>query len=154
MLTAQQINKEKTVDLLNDLIVKCYDSKEAYWKGVEILDDPELKRIFTNYVQQRKEFILELEKELAAHGGKMETGTSFKGQIRQMWMRLKALFSQNDQKAVFEECKESEKNIMEAYREAIDANVFRPSTRSVVEEQWNRIKGSLASLRAHEFQYV
>ncbi len=59
---------EKIVNKLNELLVKTYEAEQVYNLGAERSEKPLIKNILKGMEQQRRSFILELQKEIRAYG--------------------------------------------------------------------------------------
>ena len=86
---------QETIEILNDLIQINNDRIRGYERAIEELkdDNDDLKTLFAVFIDQSRQNIMILGKEVQTFGGDMATGTTGSGKIYRAWMDVKAVFS-------------------------------------------------------------
>ena len=141
---------DKKTRLLNDLILINNDRVVGYEKAVEELkkEDNDLKLLFNEKINQSKDFITELTKEVSKTGSKVETGTTNAGKIYRVWMDVKAFFGGFDRKVVLDNCIDGEDAALTAYNDALASEGLTPDVRSLLTEHHAELKISYNRIKA------
>ena len=119
------MEKEKVINVLNDLLQINHDRIEGYKKAVDELkdDDNDLKVLFNRYITQSHEYSQELTNEISRLGGNPTDGTTNSGKIYRVWMDLKAAITGKDRKTILENCEFGEDAAQKAYDTALNSDV-------------------------------
>jgi len=119
------MEKEKVINILNDLLQINHDRVEGYKKAIDELkaDDNDLKVLFNRYITQSHEYAQELTSEINRLGGKPTDGTTNSGKIYRVWMDLKAAIAGKDRKTILENCEFGEDAAQKAYDTALNSDV-------------------------------
>lgn len=136
-------NKEKTVDILNDLIQINNDRINGYEKASKELkdDDSDLRSLFQRYIQESREYKSELMSEVSRLGGNPADGTTNSGKVYRVWMDLKAAFTGKDRKTILNNCEFGEDAAQKAYETALNADVDMEGTvRDLIVKQKSALK--------------
>ena len=112
---------QETIEILNDLIRINNDRIKGYERAVEELknENDDLKTLFAVYIDQSRQNIMVLGKEVQVYGGDMATGSTGSGKIYRAWMDVKAVFTGHDRHAVLENCEFGEDAALKAYHTAL-----------------------------------
>lgn len=112
-----QINTDRTKGFENAL-------KQLQEEGVkEELTTSELKNLFLSYIDQSRQFRMQLAKEIEVLGGNTEMDTSAGGKIHRAWIDLKTTFTGHSTHSILEECEFGEDAILKAYDSALEENI-------------------------------
>ena len=116
--------KEKTVDVLNDLISINNDRVEGYTRAAaDSRDiDVDLQGIFKRMAEQSRQYAAELTSEVVKLGGEPNSGTTAAGKIYRAWMDVKATFTGKDRHSLLASCEFGEDAAQRAYNSALDAD--------------------------------
>lgn len=117
------MNQEKSIDILNTLIITNNDRIEGYETASKETTQKGLKTIFSQFENTSRECNIELIEEVTQMGGKPEEGTSIKGKFFRILMDLKASITSNDRKAILECCEYGEEVAENTYQDAISENL-------------------------------
>lgn len=112
------MNNQKQVEILNDLLTKCYDAEKGYEEARVLVQDPRLMNLFADISRQRYDFGHELKSMIERLGGKIDKGGSFAATIHRAIMDIKSRASDNLEKQVLDEVVRGEENALKHYREA------------------------------------
>jgi uncharacterized protein (TIGR02284 family) len=129
---------EKLVGVLNDLVRINNDRIVGYEKAIDELkpEDEDLKTLFRRYTTESKQFVTELNTEVAHFGGTTTDGTTNSGKIYRVWMDLKTVLTGKDRKAILENCEFGEDAAQKAYDLALNADVeLEPTLRELIVQQ-------------------
>lgn len=129
---------EKLAGVLNDLVRINNDRIVGYEKAIEELkpEDEDLRLLFNRYTLMSKQFVTELNTEVAKLGATPADGTTNSGKIYRVWMDLKAAISGKDRKAILDNCEFGEDAAQKAYGLALHADVdFEPTLRELIVQQ-------------------
>lgn len=145
---------ERTLEILNDLILINSDRSTAYEKAMKqiISDDPELGQFFKTMAADSRNYLYELAGHLDPSGQefiKVIPPTS--GRIYQAWSNEKKNFNGKDRMALLDFCDTMEKALEKAYDEAIREEITK-DVRQVIEEQKKILQRSYGRIK--ELQQV
>lgn len=107
---------------LNELIKICNDGKEFYQKGVDEVDSPKLKSLFTIMATSRQKAIEDLEPFVEGRGYEVEESGTISGKVRQGYASLQQVF-RDDKNVLIEQLEENEDRTLEAFREALNEDL-------------------------------
>jgi uncharacterized protein (TIGR02284 family) len=134
---------------LNQLIRTCIDGQNGFESAAQNVSDLNLKRLFESYVQQRTEFVAELQQELARMGEEPTDTGHASAALHRRVMDVKSAVSGQDEGAIISECERGEDLAVEAYESALRA-ALPDELRSLVERQFLRVKEAHDQLRSLE----
>lgn len=137
------MEKEKVIDILNDLIRINQDRVVGYEKAREELkgEDADLGSLFQRYITESRQYAQELTQEVNRLGGEPAEGTTNSGKIYRVWMDLKAAITGHDRKTVLNNSEFGEDAAQKAYDTALNSDVdFEPALRDLVVRQKAALK--------------
>lgn len=130
---------QDAIGVLNDLIQTCRDGEDGFRAAAGGVENANLKRLFTSYVQQRAEFAQELQREVRQLGGDPERNGHAAGAVHRSWMNIKAAVTGRDDSAIISECERGEDIAKRNYQHALEETL--PSdVRLLVERQFMQVK--------------
>ena len=133
---------QEQIKLIKPLINICNDGNSGYAELANEVKDEELKTIFNRFSQQRKLFAEELNKELLVLGAeKVDSGT-FKGDIHQAWLKIKSIFTSNDEEALIDACLTAEYYAAKQYKDRLTEPNLSSNLRDIIENQHTMIEGA------------
>lgn len=122
---------EKTMEVVNDLILINNDRKAGYEKAAKETEEHDLQKIFHSMAAESQRYA----EALGAYIGQEPVNdTTLKGKIYRAWMDIKATFSGKDRKSVLAACEFGEDAAQNAYEQALKEDL-PPETRQVLIEQ-------------------
>ena len=137
------MEKEKSIEILNDLIRINQDRVVGYEKAIDELqsEDADLRTLFQRYVVESRQNTQELTQEVTRLGGNPADGTTTSGKIYRVWMDLKAAVTGHDRKTVLSNSEFGEDAAQKAYDTALNSDVeFDPSLRDLIVRQKATLK--------------
>lgn len=144
------MNTEKTIDVLNDLIIINNDRVEGYETATEETDEIDLKLLFTQLrltsLKNREALIYEVEK----LGGTPDEGTRVTGMFFRVWMDMKAALTNRRRKLILDSCVYGEEAIAEVYNEALtnDIECLTEAQQAMLYSQQLMLKADLDEVKA------
>lgn len=148
------MKNSEVIDVLNNLIAKNYDAEEGYKEVAEMTDNPSLKAYLYSRSQQRYDFGHEIKAEIKRLGGEVDKGTTVLADMHRAWIKLKDVFSTNDEIALLAEAERGEENALEEYDEAIKQLTGFEHAFSVVSAQGAKIATALADVKIRQKMFA
>jgi uncharacterized protein (TIGR02284 family) len=87
------------------------------------VQNPGLKKFFSELAVERAEFASELRQKVVELGGEPETKGSVAGALHRGWMNIIGTLTSKDEHAILSECERGEDSAVEAYRDALKADL-------------------------------
>ena len=116
---------QETVDHIKDLVRINNDSSKGFADAADVVEDPELKKLFSDMSEQRKRFAGELGHYVAVNDNDESmlsidnlSGT-WKGTLHRWWQDLRGKLSGGDAYAVLAEAERCEDRIKACYEQTI-----------------------------------
>lgn len=144
---------DNIISKLNKLLKRNYDAEQGYHKAAEHVKDPDLKRLFEIYSDQRYHFGHDLKGEIKKLGGDLDKGSSFASSVHRTWMDLKSAVTKDDTDAMLEECIRGEQTAVEDYQEVLNETNLPESTRIILHDHIAKIEESLYLIEELEKQH-
>lgn len=142
--------QQEQIEVLTILTQYCNDGYNGYSEIAEKTNNAELTTIFYRLSQQRKLFAEELNTEIIALGGdRIDTG-SMEGNLHQLWIKIKALFTLNNISGIIETAKTGEEFIQERYAENLSNKDIPSFVREKLIQQHSMINGAFLQLEEFE----
>jgi uncharacterized protein (TIGR02284 family) len=136
------MDTEKTIDVLNKLLEINNDRIEGYETASKETSDHELKTLFAQFARTSNRCRQELREEIIRLGGTPTDDTRMTGKFFRAWMDVKAAFTGNDRKTIFNSCEFGEDHAVETYEDVME-NDYEHLTiqqQSHVSQQYAAIK--------------
>lgn len=137
-------NNSELLEILNDLVQINTDRTKGFENALKQLEEEgvqeelttsELKNLFLSYIDQSRQFRLQLAKEVEVLGGNIETDTSTGGKIHRAWIDLKTTFTGHSTHSILEECEFGEDAILKAYDSALEEERLPAYIRDILNDQ-------------------
>lgn len=113
------MEKDKTIEALNSLIVINNDRIEGYKTAASEAQETDLKKLFADLSQTSIECRKELVAEVNKLGGTPEEGTKVTGKFFRAWMDVKAALTGNDRKTILDSCEYGEDVALQTYKKVL-----------------------------------
>jgi uncharacterized protein (TIGR02284 family) len=133
----RNMDKDKTIEVLNDLIEACRDSQYGFKEAADNVKSENLKAFFHEISNERAVYVVSLQRQVASLGGDPERKGSAAGAMRRFWMNLKGTFSGMDEHVILGEAEKGEDYLTKAYRDALQK--LSPADRIEVEQQYQAV---------------
>lgn len=136
------MDKQKTIDALNQLIIINNDRIEGYNTAADGTEDADLKRLFGRMASNSERFKTELASEVKRLGGEEADGTKVTGKMFRAWMDVKAALTGKDRKAVLNSCEFGEDKALESYKDVLhnEREHLTPEQFDIISAQKKAIK--------------
>ena len=113
------MEKEKTIDALNSLVIINNDRIEGYETASSETEEQDLKVLFAKFAQTSQKIKQELVSEINGLGGEPAEGTRVSGKIYRVWMDVKAAVTGKDRKGILNSCEYGEDMALDTYENAL-----------------------------------
>jgi uncharacterized protein (TIGR02284 family) len=134
---------------LNQLIQTCKDGENGFRTAADAVDDPNLRRLFESYSQQRAEFAAELQPEVERLAEKPADEGHAAAVLHRSWMNIKSIITGKDEGAIIGECERGEDFAVQVYDRALRTQL-PAELRAVVDRQFLKIKEAHDQVRSLE----
>ena len=135
-----------TASQLNSLIEICKDGQQGFQQAAEKVNCNELRATLQECSRQRAEFAAALQGEVARLGVTPEKDGSVTGSLHRGWINLKTALTSNEDKAIISECERGEDSAVEAYQDALKAELL-PNVQNLVSRQYQTVKATHDKIR-------
>jgi uncharacterized protein (TIGR02284 family) len=144
------MNNEKTIDVLNSLIIINHDRIEGYETASKETEEEDLKALFSQFAQRSEQCSDELVEEVEELDGVPAEGTRTIGKFFRVWMDLKAALTGKDRKAILNSCEYGEDVALNAYEKALkdNANYLTIEQQAMIGAQHRMIKADHDKVKA------
>ncbi|MDF2438366.1 MAG: aldehyde dehydrogenase [Bacteroidota bacterium] len=137
-----ETTSNKTVTLINDLIIINHDRIEGYERAAKETEDPQLKSLFTHMADESRQFKNELVREVVNQGGSPAEGTTTSGKVYRAWMDIKAALTGKDRKAIISSCEFGEDAALETYDDVLKSDELMGECRNIITRQRTNLQKS------------
>jgi uncharacterized protein (TIGR02284 family) len=110
----------KTVDVLNKLVLINNDRIEGYENALKDTDDHDLVGLFTGFSNTSNRCKRELVNEIYKLGGEPSDDTKISGELYRAWTDIKTAITGKDRRAILSSCEHGEDQAVDAYREVLE----------------------------------
>jgi len=143
---------QTTIQILNDLIEINNDRIIGYERAMKELKegDDDLKVLFEGMIDESRDALNAIGKEVQVLGGEMESGTSTtnSGKIYKAWMDVKAVFTGHNRHTVLSNCEFGEDAAQKAYDAALLSEELPAYLREMLSKQKHILKSSHDEIKA------
>ena len=143
------MNKENTINALNELVEINNDRVEGYEKASENTEERDLKDLFSEFKQTSQKCLGELNNEINQFGGNATKETNASGKFFRAWMDFKSALTGKDRKAILDSCEYGEEQADEAYQRILKDELehLSPQQRSMINEQHKLLKADHSKIK-------
>lgn len=117
------MKNEKTIEVLNKLIIINNDRIEGYETAAKETEENELKSLFSRFIGTSERCKQELIREVNLLGGVVAEGTKVTGKFFRVWMDVRAAITGKDRQNILGSCEYGEDAARETYEEALKNNL-------------------------------
>lgn len=133
------------VDLLNDLLGVHYHAENTYKKGIEHLEDQDLKSFFLIKAAEKASMINELTDLIIRLNGEPLKAGKLSQKAAKIWSNLLLFIKGNSKLAVLEECEKSEQTVLAEYEEVLKYSSVTDFNRTILEGHRKEIAEGISS---------
>ncbi len=114
------MKNEKTIEVLNTLIIINNDRMEGYQTASKETEEIELKSLFARFISTSEKCKQELIREVNMLGGVVAEGTMVTGKFFRVWMDVKSAITGKDRQTILSSCEYGEDVAKETYEDALE----------------------------------
>lgn len=127
-------DRDDVIDVLNDLLESARDGEYGFRDSAERAQSVQLQGILQRHSLECASAAAELEHEIRRLDGEPSVGGTVAGALHRGWVSVKTALSNNDDKAVLEECERGEDAAVARYRKALKS-ILPTDVQALVERQ-------------------
>lgn len=135
-------NDDKTVLILNDLLLAARDSEKGFQAAADHAKVPELVELFAGYSLQRAKFAKELEERIRTLRATPTKPANPAAAMHRAWMGLKAAIDANEAHALLAECERGEDMAVKAYGAALKDQSLDGQSRALIQRQYEQVQAA------------
>lgn len=113
------MDKQDTIDTLNNLIETCKDGEYGFLSCAEHVKSPELRQSFSTRASECRDAARELQALVRLHGGEAEDEGSTTGALHRGWVAVRGTLTGYSDVGMLEECERGEDAALARYRKAL-----------------------------------
>lgn len=133
------------VDLLNNLLGVHYHAENTYKKGIEQIEDKDLKSFFVVKAAEKGSMINELtDIIIRLNGSPLKQGQPSQKASR-IWSDVLLFFKGNSKAAILDECKKAEQTVLDEYEEVLKYASVTDFNREILEGHHKEIAEGILS---------
>ena len=140
-------NDEKTVLLLNDLLLVARDAEKGFQIAADRVKEPELVELFEGYSLDRAKFVKELEARLRILRADPVKLPNPGASLHRAWMELRSSTDSSPAHALLAECERGEDMSVQAYRTALEAADVDAQSREIIQRQYELVQAAHDRIR-------
>ena len=130
--------EHRIMSVVNELIETSRDGERGFTKSAEEVKEPQIKSLFLKKAQYCGTAARELEEQVRALGGKVDSGGSVSGALHRGWVNVKASVTGHDTAAILAETERGEDYAKKVYAEALEEKL-PDGLRQVIERQYQGV---------------
>jgi uncharacterized protein (TIGR02284 family) len=141
-----EINQNKSVTAINDLIETCREGREGYITAADNMKNDHFKSQLKQLAQQRESFIHELKREAQYLGGSFKQESTPQslaldaaGAMHRSWINLKSVVTGGNSKAILNECQNGDAAALRTYAAALTTEGLPENVKEVLQKQQREI---------------
>src|SRR4051794_38778457 len=146
----------EVTEILNDLIQINNDRIKGYERAIKELkeENDDLKTLFAVFIDQSRQNIMALGKEVQALGSDMGRNTTTNGKIYRAWIDVKAVFTGKNRQHVLENCEFGEDAALKAYHTALRSDDLPEYLKQMIIQQHELLLQSHNTVKSLRDQYA
>ena len=150
-------NNKELIETLNDLVQINTDRTKGFENALKQLEEEEMKEevveadlrnLFLSYIDQSRQYKMQLAREVEVLGKDAETDTSTSGKLHRAWIDIKTTFTGHSKHSILEECEFGEDAIKKAYESALEENYLPAYIRDILNDQLDGIVDAHDEIKA------
>ena len=117
--------------VISGLVEICKDGQQGFKNAADDVNDANLKKLFTEYSEQREKFMYELRELAKTFGSDLEFSGSLLGVLHRRWMDIKFGITGSNAESILKECLRGEEAAVRKYKEALKIELPEPFAKVV-----------------------
>ena len=138
------------IDALKTLLTRLVDSREGYRDAIEHVESAHIKSMFQQFMERRDRNASEIRAYLTKEGHSVEEDGSLLASAHRSWMDFKDAVTGSDDAATIAEVARGEKQLLEAYDDALTAAGGTDPEYAFLAEQHASLKQAIAQLETRQ----
>jgi uncharacterized protein (TIGR02284 family) len=130
--------EHRIMSVVNELIETSRDGEKGFTRAAEEVTEPKLKSLLLKRAQYCGTAARELEAQVTALGGKVDSGGSVSGAMHRGWVNVKAAVTGHDTAAILAETERGEDYAKKVYAEALEEEL-PAGLRQLIERQYQGV---------------
>jgi uncharacterized protein (TIGR02284 family) len=135
-------NDDKTILILNDLLLAARDAEKGFETAAEAAKLPELIELFEGYSLQRAKFVKELEERIRTLRATPVKVPNPAAAAHRAWMGVKTAIEANEAHALLAECERGEDMAVKAWGTAVKDPDLDRQSRDLVQRQYELVQAT------------
>ena len=143
------MEKEKTIEILYQLIEVNSDRFDTYISASEEIEDENLKRLFIRFAQQSQNFNQELSHEIYKSGSNLIEGSALSGKNFRTRLNIKSSITGADRFVILDSCEIIEEHLVDVYENILRNELLCLNIEqlTIIRTQYSLIKIDLIRLK-------
>ena len=144
----------RDVEILNSLITTTIDSANGFERSAEDADAGRFKQLFSEFANERRQVVTDLQQVVRAAGGTPNDDGSLKAELHRRWLDLRDAISGGGDRAVIEEVERGEDYLKTKYDEALRDTELGSTARDAIARAYESVRAGhdRASALKHQMQ--
>jgi uncharacterized protein (TIGR02284 family) len=126
------------IRVLNDLITTTLDSADGYSEAAKAADNPAFKNLFSQWGQERREVVSELQQQVKMLGGNAEDDGSILASAHRVFLNIRDSLGKGD-KGVVAEVERGEDYIKTKFEDALDDEDLSEAVRPAINRAYESV---------------
>jgi uncharacterized protein (TIGR02284 family) len=135
-------NDDKTVLLLNELMLVARDAERGFQTAADRVKEPELVELFEGISLERAKFVKELEARIRTLRAEPVKLPNPGASLHRAWMEIKSSTDSSPSHALLEECERGEDMALKAYRMALETSDVDVQSREIIQRQYELVQAA------------
>jgi uncharacterized protein (TIGR02284 family) len=135
-------NDDKTVLILNDLLLAARDAEKGFQTAADHAKLPELVELFAGFSLQRAKFAKELEERIRTLRATPALVPNPAAAMHRAWMGLKTAIESNEAHALLAECERGEDMAVKAWATAVQDPDLDGQSRTLIQRQYELVQAA------------
>ena len=119
------------LSVISGLVEICKDGEQGFKNAADDVNDANLKKLFTEYSNQREKFMYELRELAKTFGSDLEFSGSILGVLHRRWMDIKFGIAGSNTESILKECLRGEEAAVRKYKVALKIDLSEPFAKVV-----------------------
>lgn len=143
------------ISTLNSLIATTLDSADGYAEASKDTKNAHFVTLFTDLASERRHLVSRLQLEVTTLGGEPEDDGTILAGAHRMFLNLKSVVTDHDDKAIINEVEAGEDHIKGKFEDAMADSKLSPTVQSLVASAYDTVKAGHDQIRdiKHSMQH-
>jgi len=138
---------QNTISALNHLLARNMDAASGYVEVANNITFTSLTKWLIDNAKRRRSNVEEIQNIINIIGGDAVIDGTLLGKLHHIWIDLKAQWTDDNTKALLDECIRGEEKAIEDYTEVIAVNLMPDYARNILENQKNQFTTAIEDLK-------